>query len=475
MADIRYVCLSDMHLGASNSLLTNLTPDGARVDPAKPSPVLVHLVECMREIVSKNETAMKPTLVLNGDILELALATDNIAAMAFERFAELILPKPGEPLFDNRIIYIPGNHDHHLWETAREAQYIRYISGMSPGAPLPVPWHATDMFRPAPPVPSSFLEELIRRRAPSQELSVDTIYPNWGLLDETGQRCVVFSHGHFTESMYQLMSTLRSMILPSREMPRASWDYEAENFAWIDFFWSTLGRSGDVGTDLELVYDRLSNTRQTDVLISNLISGLANKLGKSWPGWLPQWAVKHALGKMLGQAAALERRSADDPLSADGREGLKAYMQGPLREQIFEERKHSTPLAASFIYGHTHKPFVEDMQFDGYSGRTSVYNSGGWVVDTLTALSAHGGAIILVDEDHNVVSLLMYKEAEDPGAYAVKVQAAPQSGGAANPLLERVRPSVDPSRNPWRAFSNTVAQERLLRVENLRMKILSSG
>ena len=475
MPDIRYVCLSDMHLGGGNSLLTNLTPGGMAVDPAKPSPVLVHLVECMREIVSKNETAKKPTLVLIGDILELALATDNVAAMAFERFVELILPQRGEPLFDRHIIYIPGNHDHHLWETAREAQYIRYISRTSPEVPLPVPWHATDMFRPAPPVPSSLLKELIHRCAPSQEPSVDTIYPNWGLLDETGQRCVVFSHGHFTEPIYQLMSTLRSMIFPSREMPRATWDYEAENFAWIDFFWSTLGRSGDVGTDMEVIYDKLNSVRQTDILISNLVSGLAKKLGKSWPFWLPQSAVKYGLGKVLGQAAARERHRADDPLSADGREGLKAYVEGPLREQIVEERKHDMLPVAGFIYGHTHKPFVEDMQFNGYSGRTSVYNSGGWVVDTLTASPPHGGAIILVDEDHNVVSLLMYKEAEDPGAYAVKVEAAAQPGGVANPLLRHVESSINAERDPWRKFSQTVAEERLLRVQNLKMKIQSPG
>jgi hypothetical protein len=460
-----------MHLGASNSLLTNLTPDAACVDPTMPSPVLVYLVECLREIISQNEKPEKPTLVLNGDILELALATDNIAAMAFERFAELILPQQSEPLFDNRIFYIPGNHDHHLWETVREAQYVRYLSGVNPAVPLPVPWHATNMFRPAPAVPSSLLEELIRRRAPSRAISVDTIYPNWGLLDGTGQRCVVFSHGHFTESMYLLMSTLRSMIFPSREMPRASWDYEAENFAWIDFFWSTMGRSGDVGTDMELVYDKLGNTRQTGILISNLVCGAVRRWGRGWPWWHPQWAVRYAARWALGQAVARERHRADDPLSTAGREGLKAYMQGPLREQILEERKHDMPLAVSFIYGHTHKPFVEDMQFYGYCGWTSVYNSGGWVVDTLTVSPPHGGAVILVDEDQNVVSLRMYNEAEDPGEYAVKVEAAAQSGGAANPLLARVQSLVDPNRNPWRGFSDTVAQERLFRVENLKMKI----
>src|SRR5213592_2593664 len=120
MPDIRYVCLSDMHLGAENSLLTNLTSDCLDTDPGIASPVLSHLVECLKELIDQNEDRdEKPTLILNGDILELALTTDNEAAMVFERLVELILPRNGERLF-KEIKYIPGNHDHHLWETARE-------------------------------------------------------------------------------------------------------------------------------------------------------------------------------------------------------------------------------------------------------------------------------------------------------------------------------------------------------------------
>src|SRR5262249_32782608 len=113
MPDIRYVCFSDMHFGAGNSVLTNLLEGSIDTDPTRPSPVLVALVDCLRDLIGKNETRVKPSLVLNGDILELALATDNKAAMAFQRFVELILPENGEPLFDKTIYYIPGNHDHH--------------------------------------------------------------------------------------------------------------------------------------------------------------------------------------------------------------------------------------------------------------------------------------------------------------------------------------------------------------------------
>jgi UDP-2,3-diacylglucosamine pyrophosphatase LpxH len=130
--DIRYVCLSDLHLGEEDSLLTHVNLESGEADPTEKSPVLEELATCLNYLISKNEDkTKKPTLILVGDILELALTTDNIAAMAFERFIELFMAKSYE-LFE-KIIYVPGNHDHHLWESARETQYVlNYLTTTKP-------------------------------------------------------------------------------------------------------------------------------------------------------------------------------------------------------------------------------------------------------------------------------------------------------------------------------------------------------
>jgi hypothetical protein len=78
--DVRYVCLSDLHLGAENSILTGLLPGEVEVDLRTPSPALTKLIGCLR-FLTKENTNQRPTLILAGDILELALATDNQAAM----------------------------------------------------------------------------------------------------------------------------------------------------------------------------------------------------------------------------------------------------------------------------------------------------------------------------------------------------------------------------------------------------------
>ena len=218
MTNICYVCITDTHFGEEDSLLTNLKTASTDTDPSKPSPVMELLVECLKSLISKNENGKKPTLILGGDILELALSTTNEAAMVFERFIELILPPDGA-LFE-RIVYLPGNHDHHLWEIARETQYVNYFQDKKPGSFLSIPWHATKMFldKDADQVPSYFLTRLVNRYDHLKKFTITTAYPNFGLFREDTQKCVVFTHGHFIEPLYQLLSTCLLYTSPS---PRA--------------------------------------------------------------------------------------------------------------------------------------------------------------------------------------------------------------------------------------------------------------
>ena len=152
------------------------------------------------------------------------------------------MPK-GNELFE-KIIYVPGNHDHHLWESARETQYVDYMAGKKPKEELSIPWHTTNIFMDSSQkqVPLYFLTRLVRRYPHLKNFVIFASYPNYGLRTQNGKKCVIFHHGHFIESIYRLMSILKTMVFPDRKEPDTIWDLEAENFAWIDFFWSTMGR-----------------------------------------------------------------------------------------------------------------------------------------------------------------------------------------------------------------------------------------
>lgn len=477
MPDIRYVCLSDMHLGEEDSLLSNLKTACPEVDPTEPSPVMTHLVKCLDYLISKNEHAKRPTLLLNGDILELALTPMNISAMVFERFVELTMA-PGKELFE-KIVYIPGNHDHHLWEIARESQYVRYMNSKKPGDPLNIPWHTTNLFiEEAPnPVPAYFLTNLVQRFPNLKDFVVTTAYPNFGLLGEDSQRCLIFHHGHFIESLYQLMSTLRNLVFKDRERPRHVWDLEEENFAWIDFFWSTMGRSGKVGQDIERFYEKMQDPDQFKKLLFNLADNLAKEYGL--PGWgdrMEARIMKWVLGAAVDKMSSLERSDTKRALSDEAEKGLWAYVNNPVREQILIELdQEDVPHDVTFVFGHTHKPFQEDMNFKGYPRWVNVYNSGGWVVESVEPEPVHGGAVILADSDLNVVSLRMYNEAADPLAYKVKVEVATHAGEVGNPLFRRIQSLVKDSEDPWKSFSASVARSVRVRAQNLRARINEKG
>ena len=478
MSKIKYVCLSDMHLGAENSLLTKLTDDCCDTVPTKPSPVLVQLVECLRSLIKPNGDD-KPTLVLNGDILELALTTDNLAAMAFERFIELILPEDESRRLFKEIIYIPGNHDHHLWETARETQYVNYIStdpDQKPGKRLDVPWHTTKIFG-SKLVPATFLNGIIHRyphlAVKNHEFVINTVYPNYGIISPDSGRCIIFSHGHFIESMYMLMSQLRGLMFPDGKPADSIYAIEAENFAWIDFFWSTMGRSGSVGADVELVYDKLQSEPALRKLLDNLVDGIDRENDLPGPDRVTAYFIKEILHRVLTSVKERERCSPETELSAEAEAGLRKYLEGPIIDQINEERGGNIPPDFTFVFGHTHKPFQRDLpSVRGFHPWTHIYNSGGWVVDTVGCARTHGGAVILVDENYDVASVYMYKEQEMPNDYRVTVDCATHEKAAANPFFDQVYDLINKSDpEPWAQFSRIVAQEVPKRYENLKQKI----
>ena len=142
MSDIRWISLSDLHLGERNSLLSDVHPGTLDVNPLSASPTMEALVDCLRALVGDQDS--KPTLVLHGDILEFATAPATRALMVFERFVELTLVGP-DALFD-QVVYVPGNHDHHIWVSARETQYVEGLKNRPTGTEFPEDRHATRAF-----------------------------------------------------------------------------------------------------------------------------------------------------------------------------------------------------------------------------------------------------------------------------------------------------------------------------------------
>jgi hypothetical protein len=481
--DIRYVCLSDLHFGAENSILSCLVKDDVIVDTTTASSVLDGLVAALDTLIGANEDkTRKPTLILNGDVLELALASDNVALMVFDLFLDRIFPSDGEPLFDHTILYQVGNHDHHLWEAARELQYANLLKELDPDAPLPIPWHTTKLYyyEDTRPVQSELLEQVARRRPHRDGINVRVSYPNMGIHSEDGRTSIVFHHGHFVESMYHLMTILKTFIFPGRPRPTEVWDSEAENFAWIDFFWSTLGRSGQVGEDVGLIYDML----QSDEAIQKLSGNLAAGITAAWTKkgilaslrWFIQPIVCKALKMVASRIAASERKTPKAALSRDAETGLMAYLSGPLIKQLASEAPHQggrLPEQVKFVFGHTHKPFLSTRIVPGLANPVRIFNTGGWVVDTLEVEPLHGANMVLIDENLEVACVRLYNQAADAAAYRVKLDdGLPAEQG---PFYARLSGLIRSDDDPWRSFSAAAARLVAEREKALATIIANAG
>ncbi len=456
MADIAYIVLSDLHFGAANSLLSRLAdgdPDQVRdVDVGRPSPVLSGLIAGLRSLAAINRDR-QPTLVLAGDVLDLALSTDNVAASVFELFAREAFDSSAGSAFANEVIYVPGNHDHHLWETAREGQYVNYLKSLPAGAPLPPPWHSTRMreARDPRPVDSPMLATLLSR-AGAAGVGVRVVYPNlaFGSGPDTA---VVIHHGHYTESLYVLMSRVKDLLFPEQRqhgLPHV-WEWEAENFSWIDFFWGTLGRSGDVGEDVGLVYAQLASRKCVDHYAKNVIRGLVGS--ERVPHWLKD-AETTVLAKVadlvIDHMSTLERASPVGPLTEAGWVGLDNYLSGPVLDQVGREFG-TVPDRLSFVFGHTHKPFEARRPVGGFAQPLDIYNTGGWVVDAPIPSPAHGGAAVLISSDLDVASLRVFNQTVDQKPSAMTINGN-------SPWAEELRSQVRLDAEPWASLAATVAQ-----------------
>jgi hypothetical protein len=471
MADIRAVVLSDLHFGAQNSLMTSVVErSGAaggaakfETDAGRPSPLLTAVLTALQHLIGEQDEP--PSLVLAGDVLDLALSPDAHAIRAFEGFVDLAFGG-SKRVFGPVVYYLPGNHDHHLWEAAREAQYLQYLQDRAPELPIEEPWHTTRMLpgEQAPPA-ANLMSTLIQRRPGCGDVEVRVVYPNLAFVDRGRRRIRVVSHGHYSESIYTLMTRLGGVLFPNPHgpTPRLSIErMERENFAWIDFFWGTLGRSGAIGTDLGLIYAELTSPADLAGLATNLMHGLMSK--GHGPRWLrpAEMTLLTALAKREAQhLAASERGTPDLTLSAAGRTGVRAYLEGPVLRQITNELG-GPGHDVGFVFGHTHKPFVEEWRLSGYPRPVKLSNTGGWVVDTAQPALTQGGVAVLIDDELNTASVQFYRQSRQGGTDPVRL-LDPSGGDAAAgtaALHADLSARVDPQSAQWRAVAE--AADRLI-------------
>lgn len=438
-ADVRCVILSDLHLGEADSILT-------RSGEGRSGDLLRALIRCTEHAVGD----ARPVLVLNGDALELAFGSFDQALANFERLVEIVLQRDR---FE-RIVYLPGNHDHHIWEIARETQYADALVHRRKGDRIPPLRHVTSCrLEDAVPayVLNKILEQVRRGRDTRLAGSVDVVYPNLLLSDPTGRRGVLIHHGHYVEPLYHFFSTIRRWLFPDRPDPATLEEVEEENFAWIDFVWSLLGRSGGAGADMQALFRMLRNPGEFEVFADALARRTAVVARVRWlPARYLRRLVLKRLFRWAGPIVAGERTRLGPAYPTRLRHGIEGYLFGPALRQV-EDVAGRVPDELSFIFGHTHKPFEAVLPAPRGGPPVALYNTGGWPVDSLEPRPPMGAGIVFVSEALEVAALRIYNDGADGGAVTLDVRAA--EGAAGEAFRDTVRRRVDHPEGPWAAFA----------------------
>jgi len=480
---IAYVCLSDMHLGQVDSILTVFNKD---TEPPKRFPercrALDLLVSCIRDVLDKTGSVLdekgdhRPALILAGDILELALSYTNESLMAFERFLELIFPG-GEPVF-KEIIYLPGNHDHHVWENVREKIYLAYLrrhrGQIGTHKPFKTPWHVTEIASNG--YTSDILSQMIGRYT-KPDYQFNVFYPNHILYK--GDRAVIISHGHYLEGIYRMITTVADIAMPDRPKDNEVWDLEDDNFAWIDFFWSALGRSADQA--LGTIYDGVvlcpsSNNSVVGNIERGIVKAVKQSIRLPWYWKLLKPAILLAVRTVAWIAMkAISRRekmSNTEYISAKDAGYADVYLKYALK-QVNKELPGNIIKDYTFIFGHTHKPFgpADAPGIEGLPQGFSFYNTGGWVNESTKQEKLHGGSVLFVDEDMNVSGYRMYNELEGGTSGSVtdvRLESHAQGSGNRN-LCNRLAAILkDDTKGVWKNFTQEVGK-------NLNIKKIELG
>jgi UDP-2,3-diacylglucosamine pyrophosphatase LpxH len=447
MAPIRWVCISDLHLGALNSLLTNVTTDGERVDASAASPVLLALCECLHSLRQPGQDP--PELIVLGDLFELALTAPEDAAATFSQLIGALLPATGEGAIAPSIRFVPGNHDHHLWTRASDDRYLDVLA-QGASAPAPTDRHATHLLpsNDKVSVRDRFIEILAKRGNATSSVTVGQSYPNLGLVADSGRRAIILSHGHFVEPLYRMMSLLDTVFGSPRSGTVEAWQLEADNGGWIDFFWSSMGDSGDIMRVTRSLYESLQSHEAMHAEIA-AIERAIKVAGHSRSGAdVEAHAVAGLLRAGVG-AAVRERHRPGIILSPHAEEGLVAYLNGPVATQAAAEIGQSDDM--TFVFGHTHKPFIESRRTTSFPMPVNVVNTGGWVVDTPQLNPLKGASLILIDEHLNMASLCLYTEGPESSSYRLRIE--PASAAGANDLVDELRATIDTDRDPWAQFA----------------------
>jgi hypothetical protein len=239
----------------------------------------------------------------------------------------------------------------------------------------------------------------------------------------------LFHHGHLLEDIYKFLTLLGKRVIDNKSLSELKAEplrdkieeLERENWPWIDFIWSGFTRAGRVGPTMEDRAERVGDTKKNrakrvgytmeDIYellsqpkgIKELVHRAADVLRtefdipiipKRWEDDVFRCIINKALKK--GGVGSEERADHEKkPYSDDLKKMTHHFMDHYMRQELKDEGLNPVTNGTRFIFGHTHKPFLERHENVGEGfGEIEIANTGGWVIESDEHLPNHGPGIL---------------------------------------------------------------------------------
>jgi UDP-2,3-diacylglucosamine pyrophosphatase LpxH len=351
-------------------------------------------------------------LVLNGDILDFSINSFEASCVIAKPFFQAV----ARDRLARELIYIPGNHDKHIWDAVewetniirrlKEHKEPRKFRRTQPGIidliksePLElkgVTWvEGTRRYG------TLFLEGLFEKNG---VIPINVVYPN--LYIKTDKNVYMITHGHMLELAWVLLSELLSGE-PELSGKAGIAELEEYNVPFTTMICTGVGQAGAVS---KLFYKiQLDAKKGRSTRLRKLLDNVVPKLDRFIE--LPWYA------ELFDNALLLALRKAAIYISedvSDSRYDEEFFEKKSVRKRFLRFYAASCSQAEELgleppdriIFGHTHEPIPaksplivnELSQLNGNSA--FLYNTGGW-------LKAEGKSaeVFFLDDNGNLTSV----------------------------------------------------------------------
>lgn len=355
-------------------------------------------------------------LILNGDILDFSISSFENTMKVAQKFFQTIKrnklkneENKNEQEVVKQIIYIPGNHDKHIWDAVEwEVNIIRRLKKHStpysfkrtqPGI-INLSDEDKNLFLPG----IHFADEINKRYGDlfleglfedkHNIILINIVYPN--LYITTDKKLYIITHGHLLDAPWVLLSELLEGFegIYCSEVKH----FEEYNYPLTSMICTGVGQGGEVSKLLYKIVEEIRKNEDKHKLLNEMIDHVLSRIpevtGKNSCIfsiinkpliYLLKKIIFHFLkgGKFEHPRNNEKYLDIQNDLAKKNR--LERFYNASLKQvgKIMRDKDIKTDgeKNISLIFGHTHVPMEgEKLSLNGID--LSLYNTGGWLKDT---------------------------------------------------------------------------------------------